>query len=304
MKRRNFIKYIGIAGAASFLEVSPRSRDASAGAEDCGSVPVQAPYDLAFDAAGNMYITDSPAYTAARCNRASSTIDTFGGPGAEPGKFNFPRGICTDSAGRVYVADSNNCRVQVFDDKLKPVKVIGAVGSVGGTFATPQGLSFDTKFGLSVADTRNHRVQIFKDFGLKAIVGELGDEPDRFRLPTSVAASPEGELFVLDSKHGMVKVFDKDLKYKRSFGSNGAAPGMLNLPEGMDFDRDGRLWIADTRNNRIQVFGLDGRLISVVDAAGAGEERFDNPTGVACRDDKVYVADYGNAKIRTLSGKV
>ena len=39
---------------------------------------------------------------------------------------------------------------------------------------------------------------------------------------------------VLDSKHGAVKIFGKDLKFKKSFGSVGSDPGSFNMPQGME----------------------------------------------------------------------
>ncbi len=45
-------------------------------------------------------------------------------------------------------------------------------------------------------------------------------------------------------KHGMVKIFDKDLKFKSSFGGPGKNPGALNMPQGMDLDEAGNIWVA------------------------------------------------------------
>jgi len=113
--------------------------------------------------------------------------------------------------------------------------------------------------------------------------------------------SPDREILVLDSKHGQVKVFGEDLKFKRRFGSDGSDPGMLNMPQGMRLDDKGRLWVADTGNHRIQQFGLDGKLLAVFGKAGSGEKEFRNPTGIGFRDDKIYVADNGNGRIQILS---
>ena len=154
-----------------------------------------------------------------------------------------------------------------------------------------------------MADTRNHRIQIFQGDNPVAVLGDLGDGDDQFRLPTACAVTPEGEILVLDSKHGRIKVFGADLKFIRSFGDVGKEPGRLNMPQGMALDDAGRVWVADTGNHRIQEFSLDGKVVSVIGKEGSAEGEFKNPTGIACREDKIYVADNGNGRIQVLARK-
>jgi DNA-binding beta-propeller fold protein YncE len=216
--------------------------------------------------------------------------------------MNYPRGAAVDQDGVIYVVDANNCRVQVFNDNGTLRGVIGSIGSIGGSFATPQGIFIDSEGRVLVADTRNHRVQIFENFRLIAVLGEFGYEENQFCLPTACAAGSDGTIFVLDSKskYGLVKIFDKDMKFKGSFAPNGDGPGELNDPQGMTIDDQGNLWVADTRNHRIQEFGSTGAFMSVWGGKEAGADRFLNPTGVARRGDRVYVADYGNKRIAML----
>jgi DNA-binding beta-propeller fold protein YncE len=154
---------------------------------------------------------------------------------------------------------------------------------------------------LLVSDTRNHRVQIFQNDQLVAVLGELGDGNDQFRLPTASAVNTERDILVLDSKHGLIKVFGPDLKFKAGFGGVGSAPRLLNMPQGMRLDSNGHVWVADTGNHRIQEFSPTGTLLSVVGKKGSGPGEFDSPTGVVCREDKVYVADNGNRRVQILA---
>jgi len=279
VKRRDFIKSFG-AGMFSLLGIVQLDGEArmAYGASSPGralGVDSQAsglmgPFDLDFDLSGNLLVTDPPGYRVVRLDASNLPIPLVEGPGAGTGRLNFPKGIAVGSQGLIYVADSNNCRVQVFDQSGAFRRTIGSVGSIGGSFSTPQGVFVDADGRLLVSDTRNHRVQIFQHDQLTAVLGELGDGNDQFRLPTACAVTPEQDVLVLDSKHGMIKVFGPDLKFKAAFGGVGGAPGQLNMPQGMRLDSNGHIWVADTGNHRIQELTPAGKVIAVVGRKGSG----------------------------------
>ena len=59
--------------------------------------------------------------------------------------------------------------------------------------------------------------------------------------------------------------------------------------------------MADTRNHRIQQFDEECNLVSAIGKHGSAPGQFDNPTGLAFKGDKIYVADSGNGRIQILS---
>ncbi len=311
MDRRDFIRSVGVVGVFSLLGIIPlrgtgsakqrfsQHSDANRMADE--AIGYQGPFDVAFDSSGNLLVSDPPTYRILRLDSSRIPMFLFGKPGAQPGHLNFPKGITVDSSDRIYVVDSNNCRVQVFDPNGSVLRVIGSIGSIGGSFATPQGISLDRQGRLLVADTRNHRVQIFQDYKLIAVIGDLGDAKDQFRLPTAVVTRSDGDIVVLDSKHGLVKVFGRDHKFKSSFAGIGSEPGLLNTPQGMALDAKGHVWVADTGNHRIQEFDSNGKLASVVGKRGSGPLEFLSPTGIVCRDGKIYVADNENRRIQIFT---
>lgn len=76
----------------------------------------QRPTDVAWDAAGNIYVADG--YGNARIAKFSKNgvfMKSWGSRGLGPGQFNTPHGIAVDAQGNVYVADTGNRRIQVFD---------------------------------------------------------------------------------------------------------------------------------------------------------------------------------------------
>jgi NHL repeat len=72
--------------------------------------------DMAWDSAGNTYITDGYINTrVAKVDKNGKWVKSWGEPGDRPGQFNTPHSIAVDAQNRVYVADRGNRRIQVFD---------------------------------------------------------------------------------------------------------------------------------------------------------------------------------------------
>ena len=72
--------------------------------------------DVAFDAAGNTYISDGYINSrVAKVDKDGVWLKSWGDRGNKPGEFNTPHSIAADAKGNVYVADRGNRRIQVFD---------------------------------------------------------------------------------------------------------------------------------------------------------------------------------------------
>jgi tripartite motif-containing protein 71 len=309
MERRDFLKSLGLAGTLSLAGLYTH-RTAWARHDTTRPAPPQyngqkgatgllRPFDVAVDSRGRLFITDSARYRVTILDPSHREVSSFGSPGASVGRLNYPRGVAVDQDGLIYVVDSNNCRIQVFDEKGTAKRVVGSIGSTGGCLSTPQGIHLGASSRLFVADTRNHRVQVFDKFELTAVVGELGDANDQFRLPTACRTHGD-ELLVLDSKHGMVKVFGPEFQYRRGFGNPGIGAGQLNMPQGMDVHPDGSIWIADTGNNRIQAFSPEGKPLTVVGKLGSEPGEFRGPTGLKWHNGSLFIVDSGNGRVQVL----
>jgi hypothetical protein len=76
----------------------------------------QRPSDVAWDAAGNIYVADGFGNARiAKFDKVGKFVKSWGSRGSEPGQFNTAHGIAIDAQGNVYVADTGNKRIQVFD---------------------------------------------------------------------------------------------------------------------------------------------------------------------------------------------
>lgn len=90
-------------------------------------------------------------------------------------------------------------------------------------------------------------------------IGKLeGDPHYLFGRVSSVAASPSGAIYALDSQSSDVRVFDPSGAWVRTLGRNGEGPGELKQPDAIAILSDGRVLVRDPGNQRIQVYGADG----------------------------------------------
>ena len=139
------------------------------------------PFDLGFDATGNLYFSDTFNHRIRRVDRQTGVITTcagsgeagYGGDGgpATRARLNEPYGIAIDSAANVYIADRHNHCVRRIDGASGVISTFagnGAAGSGGdGALASqaamvePNGLALDPgRTRLLVADVADHRVRV------------------------------------------------------------------------------------------------------------------------------------------------
>ncbi len=127
------------------------------------------------------------------------------------------------------------------------------------------------------------------------IFGQTGLGPGDFSYPRTIAAAPDGCLFVID-KSARVQRFSPDGRFEAGWRMPEWQKGK---PTGVTVDSGGRVLIADTHYHRVMIYDRDGRLLGQFGTEGSGPGQFDLPTGIAIdRDGCIYVAEYnGNDRI-------
>jgi sugar lactone lactonase YvrE len=257
---------------------------------------LSSPSDVAFDAAGSLYIADRGNHRIRKVT-AAGVISTFAGTGsigfggdggaATAATIWTPYAVAVDSGGNVYIADNGNKRVRrvtsagTISTYAGTGQVAAASGSGGdglpGTAAqlsSPLGTALDAAGNLYVADTGNHRIRRIDTNGLISTVAGTGTGG--------------------------------------SVGDGGAATAaQLNAPQGVAFDAAGNLYIGDTLNNKVRkvtpagvisTFAGTGVAGSTGDGGTASAARLSQPRGVATdAAGNVYVADSANNKIRRVT---
>ncbi len=299
ISRRSFLKNSLALGTASAISFTlPRWLYASSAIVPQVSVRIEGfidPYGVAIDQNGYIYVTDAGGYCIKVFDEAGKLVQTIGRPGSSGDRLNYPQGIAVDGYGDIYVVDSNNGRIAIFSSERKFIDSIGTIGGYPEAFYTPKGIFVSDK--IYACNTRNHRLSVFDKTTHELIgsYGDLGDDPKdlplgtlayHFRLPTGVAVSADGKIYVVDSKHGEIKVLAPDGKLMFRFGENGSGPGQLNLPEGIALDGTGNVYVCDSLNGRIQKFDPQGKFLAMM------KEGLKRPTSICLdSDNKFYVVD-------------
>ncbi|HIA74884.1 MAG TPA: 6-bladed beta-propeller, partial [Dehalococcoidia bacterium] len=122
-----------------------------------------------------------------------------------------------------------------------------------------------------------------------------------FNMPSGLAISPSGELYVSDGYGGhRVHKFSADGELLLSWGKQGTGPGEFALLHNIWVDQRERVIICDRENNRIQLFNSDGGFL---------EEWTDlsSPGDVWIHEDHIYCIEQGprgGVSIWTLDGDI
>jgi hypothetical protein len=159
----------------------------------------QRPTDVAWDAAGNIYVADGYGNArVAKYEPSGKYIKSWGSRGTAPGQFNVVHGIAIDAAGNVYVGDEGNRRIQVFDQEGTFKKQFLNVGTPTALCITPGPRQF-----LYVAHTGDpdgmEDAAIYKvDLEGKVVgkFGRAGKQVKEFGLVNSIDCRTENELLV------------------------------------------------------------------------------------------------------------
>jgi DNA-binding beta-propeller fold protein YncE len=257
-----------------------------------GLEPLQKPFGLALDDAGDLLLTDTGANVVCCLDHTGKKWLRW----EQAGKTRFAAPVAVARHGdTIFVADSVLGKVLAFNLKGKPLFEITR------ELERPSGLAI---FGdkLYVADARLHQVVIC-DLGGRFIAkfGRRGNAPGEFNFPTHLAADASGRLYVTDSMNCRVQVFSASGEFQRVIGGAGDGPGNFSRPKGIAVDRAGHLYVLDAVFDNVQVFDDQGRLLLNWGETGAEPGQFWLPNGIAISGDNViYVADAYNHRIQVF----
>jgi sugar lactone lactonase YvrE len=265
------------------------------------SATFNSPYAVAYDAAGNLYITDILNYVV-RVVNTSGIINTYAGNGtagysgdrgpATSASLNFPRGMAFDVGGNLYIADSQNHRVRVVNSagtiNTFAGNGVGGYSGDGGLatnarIGTPRGVTVHngSLYISNAGQATTRRVNITTGIigpyaGYKfAGFGYDGDGTallsSRFATPTGLLFNSTGNLLIVDSQNQRLRKAVGGAMRTIAGGFIGdhslATSAALVVPEAIAFDKSGNYYIADAAGNRIRKVNTSGKISTV---AGTG----------------------------------
>jgi sugar lactone lactonase YvrE len=209
------------------------------------------PAGLAFDHAGHLYVADVGTHTVVVFDANGTEIK---GRTMKTDPNFTPSGVQIDSSNNVWVANRNDSdysvgEIQVFNPAGKVIHTItqGLVYPVGIAFSAQNG---DAWVGDS--ETPNCTMTVYSSGG--ALVKSISTPGF---LPTYLAFSKDGRLYVTNGRGSSIEVFNKGKLI------NSITDGVSSA-YGIAFDKGGNFFAANVGNNTITEYSPTGKLIATI----------------------------------------
>jgi DNA-binding beta-propeller fold protein YncE len=186
----------------------PAAPAAAAGRGGRGGLPgagapqdvFQRPTDVAWDAAGNIYVADGFGNSRiAKFDKTGKFVKSWGSRGTENGQFNIAHGIVVDAQGNVYVADTANKRIQVFDREGTFKTQLSNVGSPAAICITPGAHQYLYSSNSNPPEDIDSGGEIYKmelDGRIVGKFGKAGKLPKEFGSVNAIDCRSENDLYV------------------------------------------------------------------------------------------------------------
>jgi DNA-binding beta-propeller fold protein YncE len=219
-----------------------------------GAALLNGPFDIAFDAAGHMYFSDTFNNRIRRVDARTGIISTIAGNGekgyagdggpATAAALAEPYGVVVDRGGNVYTADRLNSRVRRIDAASGIITTVAGTGDAGYSgdggpaaragLAEPNGLAFDAdERQLYIADVADHRVRVvdmssgmiatFAGTGAAEHSGDGGPAAEAGVFGArAVKRAPDGTVYILERQGSSLRAVDPASGIIRKVAGTGA----------------------------------------------------------------------------------
>lgn len=193
---------------------------------------------LAIDSQDKVYVYNRGAHPVIVFDREGNLLSSWG-----EGLLRGAHGICVGTDGSVFLTCTEP---PAEDHAVYKYSSDGKLLLTLGNKDQPSDTGFVHTPGLLMAESQ-HTI-------------ERSGPP--FNLPTGVALSSSGEIYVSDG-YGNARVhkFSPDGNLLLSWGTPGSGPGQFRIPHFIWVDKQDRVWVADRENNRIQIFNAQGEFL-------------------------------------------
>ncbi|HEX7829870.1 MAG TPA: NHL repeat-containing protein [Thermoanaerobaculia bacterium] len=299
-----------------------------------------APWGLAVDASGNVYVADHGNQKIRKITPAA-VVSTFSGDGftgsgngaIATARFNRPSGVAVMPDGTtIVIGDAENAALR-FIANGQVSTFVGSVPANGVVNATGTAARFHFPYGVVVDAAGNTYVSesscairkitpqgVVTTFaGMPGFAGSTDGQGTnaRFNGPKGLAIDKNGNLYVADtSNHAIRKITPQGLVTTLAgkageFGStNGSgSQARFYLPWSVAVDPQGNVYVADSYNHNIRIIEpagvvttfAGGGIAGYYDGVGTNAD-FRYPIGIAIDGARnLYVADWGNEVIRKIT---
>jgi sugar lactone lactonase YvrE len=313
MKNRIFTFLLAsIAGSGAYAQnIYTIAGGGSSGLGDGGpatAAELNAPYGVAVDAGGNVYLTDAFSCRIRRISSATSNISTIaGGASCSYNGTNMsalianlfnPWDVALDASGNMYVVEYAGNMVRKIDASTGNISIVAGL-------APSNNLPPSSFYGYNGDNIAANTAKLW--------------------YPTGVAIDAAGNIYISDMMNNRVRKVTASTGIIGTVVGTGGAGGtggfsgdgnfavfaQLKRPGGIALDGAGNLYIADTENNRIRKIDAVSGIITTV--AGTGSLGFSGDGGLATQAQlrpttidvdaagNIYFCDDQNSRLRKIT---
>jgi streptogramin lyase len=250
------------------------------------------PYEVRFDAEGNMFFVEMQNHVVRRVDAKTSIITTVAGTGTQgfagdgekavKAKLKQPHSIALDGGGGLFIADIGNNRIRRVDLRSGIIDTVAGTGERGATpdgaplagtpLDGPRALDFDLRGQMFLAlregnavfrvDLRGQKLMHLAGTGQKGFSGDGGPAKDaKLSGPKGIAIGPAGDMYLADTENHAIRVIRAAGGTIETLVGNGTpgdgpdgAPRLCRLqrPHGIFVDAKGNVYIGDSSNHRVR----------------------------------------------------
>ncbi|MEQ1674860.1 MAG: 6-bladed beta-propeller [Candidatus Nitrotoga sp.] len=218
------------------------------------------PTGIVMGMANDVYVADADLAYVTQLNLRGESVAIIG-----EGQLVRPTGLAFDRVKQLlYVADTHDHNIKVFDVSQNNtsdaageknstlLRTIGRKGEKLGEFNSPTYMALD-KGELFVTDTLNARVQVLDaETGIaKRVIGKRGNNVGNLVRPKGVAVDSDGNVYVVESYHDHLLVFNREGEFLIPIGGTGEGIGQFYLPASVWVDSNDQVFVADMFNGRV-----------------------------------------------------
>ncbi len=197
-------------------------------------------------------------------------IDTAIGYKVDPSWPKRPKGVTWDACTGVDVDADDN--VYVYTRGTPPVQVYAPNGKYlrgwgQGVLRSAHYIHIDPEGNIWAPCLETHTVRKFTPEGKLLLTlgteGQSGCDEKHFNLPTDVAVSKAGDVYIADGYgNNRIVQFKADGTFVKSWGKVGVKPGEFSVVHAVELDSKGRIYECDRNNARVQVFDPSGKFLT------------------------------------------
>ena len=232
--------------------------------------------------------------------------------GESPKVFAKLTGLTCDKEGNVYATDVDSGAsedlgkmVVKFDPNGTQLATYNGTGPMA--LENPMDMAIDEDGYMYVIDTDYQdtvpyeRVVVLDRNGTYSHdFGSRGNGPGQLQGARGISIDGRGLLYVADTGNDRLQLFETDGTLVEIYDGTGPGGEVLSRPTSVAFDDMGGVFVVDSGNDRILKFDQEWRWIATLGGPGIEEDNFNYPKDAVVWNDKIYVTDSYNGKVKVF----